>query len=187
MDELKLVYGANQTLLLGEDANLNGVLDKNEKDLNGNGQLDSGLLEYVTVYTREPNFLLNGSALTNVSLASATLIRSLLQASSISTSYVNGLTNRPFAGMLAFAMRCKTLGMSESDFAKIYNDVTTSTNTYFCARVNVNTASADVLTALFEGLPNNDISQQIASGAAQTLVTYRAAKSEQPQFHLVGH
>ena len=39
--------------------------------------------------------------------------------------------------------------------------------------MNVNTAGADVLTALFEGLPNNDISQEIASGAAQTLIAYR--------------
>ena len=42
--------------------------------------------------------------------------------------------------------------MSEADFAKIYNNVTTSTNTYFRGRVNVNTANADVLTALFMGL-----------------------------------
>jgi type II secretory pathway component PulK len=51
--------------------------------------------------------------------------------------------------------------------------VTTSTNTYFRGRVNVNTASADVLTALFMGLNPNTISEQTASGAAQTLVTYR--------------
>ncbi len=37
VDELRLVYGADTTLLYGEDLNLNGVLDKNEKDLNGNG------------------------------------------------------------------------------------------------------------------------------------------------------
>ena len=62
--------------------------------------------------------------------------------------------------------------MSEADFAKIYNDVTTSTNTYYRGRVNVNTASADVLTALFMGL-NNNINEQTASGAAQSLITYR--------------
>ena len=60
--------------------------------------------------------------------------------------------------------------MSEADFAKIYNDVTTSTNTYIRGRVNVNTAGADVLTALFMGL---NVDEQTASGAAQTLVTYR--------------
>jgi hypothetical protein len=75
-------------------------------------------------------------------------------------------------GILDLAIRCRSLGMSEADFTKIYNDVTTSTNTYFRGRINVNTASADVLTALFEGLNNGD--EQTAESAAQTLVTYRA-------------
>ena len=83
-------------------------------------------------------------------------------------------------GILDLAVRCRNLGMSESDFGKIYNDVTTSTNTYFRGRVNVNTASADVLTALFMGL---NVDEQTAQSAAQTLVTYRAAKRGQSQFH----
>jgi hypothetical protein len=65
--------------------------------------------------------------------------------------------------------------MSEAEFAKIYNNVTTTNSTtvpYFRGRVNVNTASADVLTALFMGV-NNNINEQTASGAAQTLITYR--------------
>src|ERR1035438_3118912 len=44
VDELRLVYGADNNLLYGEDLNLNGILDKNEKDLNGNGELDSRLV-----------------------------------------------------------------------------------------------------------------------------------------------
>ena len=70
MDELRLVYGADLDLLAGEDINRNGVLDENEKDLNGNGELDPGLFEYVTVWTREPNFHADGSSLTNVNTAS---------------------------------------------------------------------------------------------------------------------
>jgi len=73
-------------------------------------------------------------------------------------------------GILDLAVRCRNLGMNESDFPKIYNDVTTSTNTYFRGRVNVNTASAEVLTALIEGL-NGD--EQTAASAAQTLISYR--------------
>jgi len=38
MDELRLVYGATIDLLVGEDVNRNGVLDTNEKDLNGNAR-----------------------------------------------------------------------------------------------------------------------------------------------------
>ena len=60
VDELRLLSGATMDMLAGEDINRNGVLDKNEKDLNSNGELDSGLFEYTTVYTREPNFHADG-------------------------------------------------------------------------------------------------------------------------------
>ena len=66
MDELRLVYGATIDLLVGEDVNRNGVLDTNETDLNGNGMLEPGLFEYVTVYSRQPNTHSNGTSLTNV-------------------------------------------------------------------------------------------------------------------------
>ena len=88
----------------------------------------------------------------------------------------------PCNGILDLALRCQNFGMSEADFAKIYNDVTTSTNTYIRGRVNVNTAGADVLTALFMGL---NVDEQTASGAAQTLITYRQQNPGQPQFHRV--
>jgi len=175
VDELRLVYGASVNLLVGEDHNRNGVLDPSEKDLNSNSQLDSGLLEFVTVYTREPNFYTNGTSLTNVSTAQPEQIRSLLQNHSVSTSYTEQIIAsntpiRPYSGMLGFALRCKNIGMSSDDFAKIANDVTTSTNLYFRNRVNINTAGVDVLTALFMGA-NQD--ESTALSAAQTLIQYR--------------
>ena len=60
--------------------------------------------------------------------------------------------------------------MSSDDFARIASEVTTSTNTYFRGRVNVNTASTEVLTALFMGV---NVDESTAVSAAQTLVTYR--------------
>jgi len=61
VDELRLIYGLNLELLYGEDSNLNGLLDPNETDGetlppldNRDSRLDPGLLEYVTVYSREP-------------------------------------------------------------------------------------------------------------------------------------
>ena len=175
VDELRLVYGADINLLAGEDINRNGILDKNEKDLNGNGELDPGLFEYVTVYTREPNFHSDGSSLTNVNTATTAQVRSLLQGASISTSYAQALTRtnvnaRPYAGLLKFAVACRNTGMSADDFSKIANEITTSTNTYFRNRVNVNTASVDVLTALIMG---RNVDEQTALSAAQSLVTYR--------------
>jgi type II secretory pathway component PulK len=175
VDELRLVYGATEDMLVGEDLNRNGVLDANEKDLNRNGELDPGLFEDVTVYTREPNFHANGTMLTNVNTAARSQIRSLLQSAGLSTSYVDQLiaTNanaRPYPGLLGFALRCENIGISSASFALLQSSITTSTNLYFRNRVNVNTANSDVLTAMFMGA---NIDEQTAISAAQTLVTYR--------------
>ena len=183
VDELRLVYGATIDLLAGDDLNRNGVLDANEKSSGGSGEMNYGLLEYSTVYTREPNFHSDGSSLTNVNKSSQQTIQSLLQADGVSsassmaqsihTSIHPGGAGGVNAcnGILDLAVRCRNFGMSEADFAKIYNDVTTSTNTYFRGRINVNTADANVLTALFMGL---NVDEQTAESAAQTLITYRA-------------
>jgi len=184
VDELRLVYGATQDMLAGEDLNRNGVLDANEKDLNSNGELDPGLFDYVTVYTREPNFHADGSSLTNVNTASESQFRTLFQnaGTSSATSMASSLyrtihpnPNNPQTvntvnGILDFALRCKNAGMNSDDFARIASNVTTKTNTYLRNRVNVNTANSDVLTAMFMGA---GVDEQTALSAAQTLITYR--------------
>jgi type II secretory pathway component PulK len=188
VDELRLVYGATPALLLGEDLNRNGVLDANEKDLNSNGQLDPGLLEYTTVYTREPNFHSDGTSLTNVNAVTTmtsqtrivTFFETFLQAENVGSAstlatklYQSFSQQGACTGALDFALRCQAAGMSESDFTKLANDVTINTNTYYFNRVNVNTASADVLAALFMGQMGQNVDEQSAESAAQALVTYR--------------
>ena len=78
-DELRLVYGATMDLLYGDDLNLNGVLDGNEKSASGTGQMNCGLLGYTTVWTREPNFRPDGAALTNLNTATGEQLYNLLQ------------------------------------------------------------------------------------------------------------
>ncbi|MEI6075412.1 MAG: hypothetical protein WCS94_07560 [Verrucomicrobiota bacterium] len=181
VDELRLVYGATEDMLAGEDLNRNGVLDPNEKDLNSNGQLDPGLFDYATVYTREPNFHADGSSLTNVNTAAESKIRSLFsylgtsRAQQLATAINNRLhpqrgQGQTFSGMLEFALFCKNQGLSSDDFAAIAGNIQTKTNTYIRNRVNVNTANSDVLTAMFMGA---NVDEQTAISAAQTLVTYR--------------
>jgi type II secretory pathway component PulK len=198
VDELRLVYGATIDLLAGDDRNRNGVLDANEKSSGGSGEMNYGLLEYSTVYTREPNFHSDGSSLTNVNTASQQKIQALLQADGVSSasSMAQSIYNNVFAsvrglpppprnynGILDLAVRTRNLGMGEADFAKIYNDVTTSTNTYLRGRVNVNTAGADVLTALFMGL---NVDEQTALAAAQTLITYRTQNASNGNLNSIG-
>jgi DNA uptake protein ComE-like DNA-binding protein len=182
VDELRLVYGASVDLLAGEDINRNGILDKSEKDLNGNGELDPGLLEYTTVWTREPNFHADGTQLTNVNTATQSDLTALFRDDGASSPdqrahtiyghlHPRGGTATSFHGLFDFAAYCRSIGMSADDFALIVNDCTTTNLTYLRGRINVNTASADVLTALFEDLDNGD--ETTASSAAQTLITYR--------------
>jgi type II secretory pathway component PulK len=185
VDELRLVYGATEDMLAGEDLNRNGVLDANEKDLNSNGELDTGLFEDVTVYTREPNFHADGSSLTNVNTAKEGQIKSLFQ--NLGTSRenqmwtaINNRLNPPrgqgqnFSGILDFALFCKNQGLSSDDFAAIAGNLTTTTNTYIRNRVNVNTANSDVLTAMFMGA---NVDEQTSISAAQTLASYRQQNS----------
>ncbi len=178
VDELRLVDGVTLDVLLGEDLNRNGVLDANEKDQNGNGQLDPGLLEYLTVYSREPNFHLDGSSLTNVNTARQSQLLALFQnanvnnATALAGPVYRSITNKACTSLLDFYLRCQQNGMTSAQFATIYNDITiTATNVnYVTGRVNINTACADVLTALFMG---SGIAEQTAESAAQTMVTYR--------------
>ena len=93
--ELRLIYDIDMTNLFNEDANQNGVLDQNENDGdtlppgdNQNGQLESGLLEYVTVYTREPNVITNGTARLNVTNATSTAVQNLLTTNGIDSGRV---------------------------------------------------------------------------------------------------
>jgi DNA uptake protein ComE-like DNA-binding protein len=86
LDELRLVYGMDLTILYGEDANLNGVLDPNENDGdtsppsdNRDGRLDPGILAYLTVCSREPNTRTNGEARINVGGTNQQALATLLQ------------------------------------------------------------------------------------------------------------
>jgi len=182
VDELRLVYGAEMDILVGEDVNRNGVLDPNENDENQNNMLDPGVLEYFTVYSREPN-----SGAINLRPVDANQLSSLLQtnfsssrASEILTSLGLSMggggpagpsTGGPgspsappasvsFTSPLQFYARS---GMTSSEFAQIATNLTTTTNSVIEGRVNVNTASAAVLACLLGG----------DASAAQQLVNYR--------------
>ena len=204
VDELRLLYGADMDTLLGEDANRNGILDPNETDDNQNGMLDPGVLEYVTVYSREPNTNSDGSARINISSlsSSSTDLISILQTNLSTTratevlanlglvssgparatggsasatrssgaastsrgnttaAQVASTTTVRFTSPLAFYVKS---GMTATEFALIATNLTTTSGAYVEGRVNINTASAPVLTCLLGGDP----------GVAQQLVTYR--------------
>ncbi len=167
-DELRLVYSADMDTLVGQDANRNGILDPNEKDVNRNGQVESGILEYVTVYSREPNTNPDGTALINVRTISGTVqtqLQSLLS-TNISTDRATAIMRQLTGGaggggggrgggggggggggtanrsLLDFYIHS---GMTSDEFALVAGQITTVTNQYIDGRININTASPYVL------------------------------------------
>ena len=198
VDELRLVYGATMDLLQGSEPKFNGILDANASasatgtasatDTTSRSSQDSpGMLDYFTVYTREPNFSPGGTLLTNVNTATSEQLQTLFEAAGVGngetvitaiTNRIDGL-HRPFNGILDFCVFCKNNGMSSSDFAKIYPAITTSTDTYIRGRVNIDTAGSTVLAALFLGVGSNrGVDQGTASSAAQNVINYRQQNAD---------
>jgi type II secretory pathway component PulK len=80
VDELRLLYGADMDILVGNDINRNGILDPDENNDQDN-QSDPGIIEFLTPYTREPNTNSDGSALINITdlAAGSAQLQGLLQ------------------------------------------------------------------------------------------------------------
>ena len=190
VDELRLLYGGDMETLAVEDLNRNGVLDANETDEDQNGQVQPGVLEYVTVYSREPNTRADGSARVNIRVVNGTSgpLPSLLRTNFGSTRADQILSNlgllrigpvgpgRPSGAVAVTLLFTSPLQfyrasrMTADEFARIANDITVVSTPYIQGRINVNTASATVLSALPGLSADPDL--------AQTLVSYRQSNPD---------
>jgi type II secretory pathway component PulK len=175
--ELRMVYGMNLDLLYGEDANLNGALDPNENDGpvlppndNNDGQLDSGILEYVTVYTSEPtNFgvptarlattyvTTNRQSVTNGSGLASFIRTNFPSIYTTISSKLTAMATTPPTSVLDFALKS---GIAEMDFITL-EPYLYGSNTV--GLINVNTATATAL-ACIPGIGYNN---------AQAVLSYR--------------
>lgn len=155
-DELRLVYEADMETLIGEDPNRNGVLDPGETDEDRNSYSDPGILEYVTVYSKEPNTHADGSQLINVRTMNDSVkgqIGALLSTNVTpdrATNILRQLGNNGSASPLRFYLNT---GMTADEFALIADQITTVTNAFIDGRININTASPSVLYCV-PGLSN---------------------------------
>ena len=165
VDELRLVSGATLDILLGEDVNRNGILDPNETNEDRDGVADPGILEYVTVSSREPNIRSDGSA--RIQIRNQGALQSLLS-QAFNPERANQIINRPGVtnalSPLEFYLRS---GLSAEEFALIETEITTTAGPIIEGRVNVNTASAAVLACL----------PGIGDDKALELVNYRLANA----------
>ncbi len=171
VEELKLVYGMTKELLYGEDTNLNGILDPNEDDGdeslpddNKNGLLDSGLLEYATVYSSEPNKQSDGSERINVRSGGEKL-QQLLQETFGSDRAAQIRQVQSASSVLEYYVKS---GLTADEFEQIADALTASSESSVKGLINVNTASEIVLTCI------PGIGQQYAS----TIVSAREGRDE---------
>ena len=171
-EELRLVSGFTLEILYGEDTNLNGVLDPNENDGedsppfdNRDSRLDPGLLEYVTVYSQQPNTRADGSARVNITTAQGrrelTNTWSEVLSESRAREIITAVGNGNLTSVLQFYARS---GLTADEFALVHTDLTSS-NAPPVGLVNVNTASAAVLACI----------PGIGVELAPTLVAFRAS------------
>jgi DNA uptake protein ComE-like DNA-binding protein len=155
IQELRLVSGMELEILFGEDTNLNGLLDANENDGDltpptddRDGQIDPGVLEYVTVFSRQPNTRSDGSARINIAQGGQQQLSALLREkfnAQRASQILAGLGGGGFTSVLDFFIRSR---MTVDEFGQIANDITTASGSYVDGLVNVNTASEAVLTCI---------------------------------------
>jgi DNA uptake protein ComE-like DNA-binding protein len=164
VEEVLMIKGADRQWLFGEDANRNNVLDWNENDAdktapddNGNGVLDPGFFNYVTVYSYQNNKSQDGRELINVNDKKNTSKLSNLIKSAVGDDYFT-IMNRiraknHYSNLIELYY---TSRMEYDDFASIIDSITTSDKKRINGLININTASADVLLCL-PGLEQSDV------------------------------
>jgi type II secretory pathway component PulK len=169
VEEVLLVRGATREILQGEDANRNGVLDPNENDAdetepadNRDGHLDRGLVDYVTVCSREPNTDAEGRERVNVNEPGSRELSELLREVVSEDRYFQLMDRvrlgRPYRNVLDFYFRA---GLTTEEFSKVADRLTTSRERTVTGLVNVNTAPREVLLCL-PGLEESDVDALMA-------------------------
>jgi DNA uptake protein ComE-like DNA-binding protein len=157
VEELALVNGASWHILLGGDVNRNGTLDS----LEVSAQSVPGLLEYVTVHSREPNVREDGSPRLNVT--QSTELRAYFE-EVFGETRANDIMQQTAGGeqvrsLLEYFVRS---GMTADEFDMVAGDLTVSDEPMIEGLVNVNTASATVL-ACVPGIDEEQAEQLVAT------------------------
>lgn len=190
IEELLLVRGITARELYGEDANRNGVLDPNEDDGevldppdNADGKLDRGLIDFVTVYSREPDTAPDGQERVDVNRVQDTdrlaqLAQQLLPADRATQAVAAIASHRPYQNLIELFLETE---LPEEDFAVLEPYLTCSVlpgqdggnpAQMSPSRIDINTAPREVLLAL-PGLDESDVDALLAyrAGAADASAT----------------
>lgn len=171
IQELLLVKGMSQELLFGEDANNNGKLDYNECDGdktspndNADNVLDKGWAAFLTCYSYDLNKDSQSQSRININTADQKkLVKSLQLKQSHAKWIVDNRQNnyQSIADLINKDSKKKDDGKEDNPdeakpldlqtFAQIADKITITDDEKITGRININTASKRVITALLEG------------------------------------
>lgn len=173
VDELRLVYGATLEALFGEDTNRNGALDPNEDDADANpphddanGILQPGVLEYVTVYSSQPNTRADGSRRLNVTSGDYFPRIQNLLTDKFGADRASGIMSAVGVADVRSVAEFMVRGhLTATEFAQIHADLTATNAGTIRGLVNINTAPEPVLACL----------PGIGPTGAASIVAYRLA------------
>jgi type II secretory pathway component PulK len=187
--ELLLVKGVTAELLFGEDTNLNGQLDANEKDGaasppldNGDEYLDEGWLAYLTCYSYENNVDADGNARVNINQASEQQLTSQLGLRQPQARWIVQNRGRGYQSIADIISGGSGAGsqsasgnrsnrnnnnnnqnatepIDQQTFGSIADRLTISGEQKVPGKININTARWEVLAVLFGG---DDQAEQLA-------------------------
>ncbi|MEZ6190653.1 MAG: type II secretion system protein GspK [Phycisphaerales bacterium] len=172
IEELLLVRDIDPTILFGEDANRNGVLDPNENDAaatppadNADGKLDVGAYPYLTIYSAEPNKRPNGEDRVNINQGGAIfqLLREKLEQKRFDEVSPRVPGSRPFRNGLDFAVKLK---LTDEEFGELENEITTDNQPVRRGVIDVMSAPAEVLD-LLPGLEVGDGQRIVAARSSE--------------------
>lgn len=161
VEELLLVRGFTGRLLYGEDYNRNGLLEPNEDDGettfppdNADGQLDRGLLPYLTAWSFEFNQSNDLMARANLRGADEEALQRALENQGFDQEAIDylisvrGQITRSPAELLLLAAEGQPVPDSLQDLATVMDKLTTLPMPYMDGPLNINTAPLEVLQSL---------------------------------------
>jgi len=178
--ELLQVKGVTEEKLYGEDTNCNGLLDANERDGDlsppsddGDEYLDPGWIAYLTCYSYERNVDAEGKERININQATQQQLQDGLGLKASQARWIVDNRGGGFRSIADLINDRSPKTASESSggrsdqaepidlqtFSQIADRITITGEQRIPGRVNLNTASAEVLMALFG---RDDQAEQIA-------------------------
>jgi len=190
--ELLLVRDVTPEFLYGEDTNFNGQLDYNERDGDksppaddGDDELDEGWIAHLTCYSYDTNKDASGNNRININQANERQLESSLSINRSQARWIvenrNRQNNRRYSSIADLVdknspKKAEQGSNRNSDnaepldlqtFYQIADKITVESNDKIPGKVNINTASEDVLTALLGG-------DEAAEELARDIIIYRA-------------